>query len=49
MSDNIAYVEAKIAALHIKLEKTKNERSQFYYRACIKGWVTTLEKSKAAK
>lgn len=43
----IAYVEAKIAALHIKLNTAKNEESRFYYRACLRGWQQTLDKLRA--
>lgn len=46
MSD-IAYVEAKIATLRIKLSAAKTDEGKFYYRACLRGWQMTLEKLKA--
>lgn len=45
-SDSIAYVEAKIAALLIKLNAATVELDRFYYRACLRGWDQTLARLK---
>lgn len=45
--DNLAYVEATIAALYVKLGKARQERRRCYYRACIRGWLQTRDKLRA--
>lgn len=49
LPSDIAHTEAKIAELKIKLAKAKTDEGKFYYRACLRGWITTLDKLKAAK